>query len=174
MGNSLWMMCLLLFVDGATFSFATTPLLLRYGRLHEPWQIACLGGAASATGSAVQLLVLRWLLSARHPWMRRFAPSQRKLEAAYRAYPSASFLALLLARATPLPDAPLKLVAAAVNYPVMRYALAVYLGALPYYFALAFVGGRFPIPTWVLVVATIAIVLGFAIDRWRRRAGTSA
>jgi len=163
-------LCLLLLADGATFSFATTPLLLRYGRLHEPWMVALAGGAASAAGSVLQLLLLRWILSSTHPWMRRLAPSRVKLEAAYRAYPSASFLALVLARATPLPDAPLKLVAAAVGYPAALYGLAIYLGALPYYFALAVVGRKFPIPTWVLIAATLAIVLGVVIDRLRRRA----
>ena len=30
----------LLFVDGATFAFFTTPLLLHYGHVHAPWVIA--------------------------------------------------------------------------------------------------------------------------------------
>ncbi len=166
--DSIWVLCLLLLLDGATFAFATTPLLLRYGHFHEPWVVAVVGGAASALGSALQLLVLRWLLSSAHPWMRRFAPSKQKLQDAARAYPSASFVALMVARATPLPDAPLKLVAAAVNYPAPLYALAVYLGALPYYFALALVGRKLAIPTWVLIAATAIIVLGVLIDRWRR------
>jgi membrane protein YqaA with SNARE-associated domain len=169
MPHSLWLLCLLLFVDGATFSFATTPLLLKFGQFHEPWKVAVFGGAASAAGSVVQLLILRWALASSHPYMRRFAPSKQKLEAAYHAYPSASFLALVLARATPLPDAPLKLVAAAANYPAPLYALAVFLGALPYYFALALAGSKIHIPNWVLIAASAAIVLGFVVDRLRRR-----
>ena len=44
--ESLVVLCLLLFADGATFSFATTPLLLQYGKFHEPWQVAVFGGIA--------------------------------------------------------------------------------------------------------------------------------
>lgn len=168
-GESLIVLCLLLFVDGATFAFATTPLLLQYGKFHEPWEVALAGGAASALGSAVQLWILRWLLSANQPWMRRFAPSREKLEATIARHPSSSFVALMVARATPLPDAPLKLVAAAGGYPIPRYALAIFLGALPYYFALALIGAVVEIPTWVLLAAIGALALGVAIDRMRRR-----
>lgn len=169
------MMCLLLLVDGATFSFATTPLLLHYGKLqHEPTLIALLGGVSSAAGSAIQFLILRRLLSSSHPWMRRFAPSREKVESAVKSYPAATFAALALARATPLPDAPLKLVAAAAGYPVARYALAILLGALPYYFVLVIAGRKFKPPTWLLIAATAAVALGVLVDRLRRRGPRNA
>lgn len=167
--DSLWAMCLLLLVDGATFAFFTTPLLLHYGHLHPAWQVALAGSVSSALGSVLQLLMLRWALRSGHPWMRRFAPSQEKLSLTLAAYPAASFLALMLARATPLPDAPLKLVAAAVGYPPPLYGLAILLGALPYYFALAFVGQAIRIPGWILITAAVAIVLGAGLDFWRKR-----
>jgi len=165
--DSLLVLCVLLFVDGATFAFATTPLLLEYGKHHAPWAVAVAGGAASALGSAVQLMVLRWLLATGQPWMRRFAPSKEKLESTLARYPSASFVALMVARATPLPDAPLKLVAAVVRYPIPRYALAIFLGALPYYFALAWLGRAVKIPTWILVTAVVLLALFVVVDRVR-------
>jgi uncharacterized membrane protein YdjX (TVP38/TMEM64 family) len=166
--ESLWLLCLLLFVDGATFAFATTPLLLEYGKFHVPWAVALAGGAASAAGSAVQIVVLRWAFSSDQPWMRRFTPPRRKLEAALARYPSASFLALVLARATPLPDAPLKLVAAAAGYPVPLYALAVFLGALPYYFALALIGRAVKIPTAIMIAVIALLAVAVAVDHLRR------
>jgi uncharacterized membrane protein YdjX (TVP38/TMEM64 family) len=167
--DSLWVLCLLLFLDGATFAIFTTVLLLQYGKLHAPWQVALFGGLASAGGSVVQLLVLRWLLGASQPWMRRLAPSREKLDAALRSYPSTLFLALVWARLTPLPDAPLKLVAAAIRYSPLRYGIAVYLGALPYYYVLALLGQKFRIPGWVLAIAVVVLAAGLALDLWRRR-----
>src|SRR5438128_9643063 len=143
-------MCLLLFAEGGTLSFLTTPTVLYFGKFHASWVVALLGSVSSAAGSAVQLLLLRWALSSGRRWMKRFAPSREKVEEAIRRYPSASFLALLLARATPLPDAPLKLVAAVVEYPVGLYALAVLLGALPYFYVLALLGKEVRVPNWIL------------------------
>jgi len=171
--ESLLTLCLLLFLDGATFAFATTPLLLQYGKFHEPWVVATAGGAASAAGSAVQLLALRWLLAATQPWMKRFVPSRERLEAALARYPSASFLALVVARATPLPDAPLKLVAAVVRYPILRYGLAIFLGALPYYYALAWIGRAVRIPTWIIVAAVVVLAVGVVVDRMRNARRTA-
>lgn len=165
--DSLLVLCVLLFVDGATFAFATTPLLLEYGKHHAPWAVAVAGGASSALGSAVQLLILRWLLASGQPWMRRLAPSKERLQSTLERYPSASFVALMVARATPLPDAPLKLVAAAIRYPIPRYALAIFLGALPYYFALAWIGKAVEIPTWILVAAIVVLALLVVVDRVR-------
>ena len=172
--ESLWVLCLLLFLDGATFAFATTPLLLQYGKFHSPWQVAAFGGLASSLGSVVQLLILRWLLGSAQPWMRRFAPSREKLDAAIQSYPSTLFLALVWARLTPLPDAPLKLAAAAIRYSPLRYGVAVLLGALPYYFVLALVGQKFHIPGWVLAVAVAFLALGVGLDLLRRRRRNSA
>jgi uncharacterized membrane protein YdjX (TVP38/TMEM64 family) len=170
--ESLGWLCLLLFADGATLGIFTTPLLLHYGHIHPPYAIALLGGLASALGSALQFAILRWLVSGRQPWMHRFAPRREKLEEAQRRFPSASFLTLMVARATPLPDAPLKLVAAVLEYPIALYALAVFLGSLPYYFALATVGRLIDIPLWVLWAGIGVVMIALGID-WLRRRGRS-
>ncbi len=170
--ESLWVLCLLLFLDGATLAVFTTPLLLAYGKFHPPWIVALAAAGASAAGGAVQIVLLRWLLSSRHPWTARFAPMREKIQSAVGHHPSASFLALVVARATPLPDAPLKLAAAAANYPVSRYCAAILLGSIPYYFALALLGHSLKLPTWLLIAAAALIVFGVLIDRIRRNASS--
>jgi uncharacterized membrane protein YdjX (TVP38/TMEM64 family) len=169
LARSLWGMCIVLFLEGGTLSFLTTPTLLYYGKLHPAWAVGLAGSAASAAGSAVQLLVLRWAFAGGHRWMRRFAPSRAKVEQAIARHPSTSFVALLLARATPLPDAPLKLVAAVAGYSIVRYTLAVFLGSLPYFWVLALLGREFHVPAWILVAAAVTIALGLAVDHLRQR-----
>lgn len=174
--GSLWVFSLALFVDGATFSFATTLLIILYAPHHGPWKLALAGSLASALGSALQFQVLRLMLDSGHRWLHRFAPSREKLAAALSKNPSASFLTILVARATPLPDAPVKLVAAAGRYPVRLYALAILLGALPYYLVLAFLARKaadlarqFKVPWWALVAAFALVGLGLILDHLRRR-----
>lgn len=169
--GSFALLCVWLFLDGATFSVATTPLLLLAAREHPVWQVALLGGAVSSAGSVLQLLLLRRLLAGTHPWMARFAPARARIEEACARYPSGSFLAILVARATPLPDAPLKLAAAATGYPAARYFLAILLGAVPYYGALALVGHRFRPPLWAIAALAVVLVLAFVVDHLRSRRG---
>ncbi len=166
--QSLWFVCALLFVDGATLAATSTVLVLTYARDHPAWALATAGAFASALGGGVQLAFLRWALGSGRPWMLRFAPSRERIDAALRRYPSASFVMLVVARATPFNDAPLKLVAAAVGYPVWRYALASFLGTVPYFFVLALIGHRFQLPLWVLIGALVVVLLGIVFD-WLRR-----
>jgi len=168
-GESLVVLCLLLFVDNATLAIFTTPLLLAYAPHFEPWQVGLFGAASAGAGSTIQLALFRWVLSADWPWIRRFAPSREKVERALERSPSASFLAIVVARATPLPDGPIKLVAAAGRYPLPRYFLAVLLGGIPYFALLAWLGHEFPIPPWALGALIVLVALVFLVERWRQR-----
>lgn len=169
---SLGLLMLALFADGATTGAFTTVLLLKYAHGHEPWVVALLGAVASALGSAVQMVAFRWMLRADRPWLQRFLPTRESITRALARFPSASFLLLVLARATPLPDAPIKLVAALAGYPIPLYILALLLGALPYYFVLALIGHRFELPGWVLWAGVVVIVAGLVVDRVRSARAT--
>src|SRR5262249_28481652 len=114
---SLPLLCLLLFADNALLAAFTTPLLLLYAPRFEPWQVGVFGAVAAGAGSTLQLALFRWILASPWAWLQRLTPSREKVEAALRQSPSATFLAIVIARATPLPDGPLKLVAAAGRYP---------------------------------------------------------
>jgi len=165
--DALWKLCLWLFLDGATVSVAT-PLLLLGARRLEPWQVAVAGGAASSAGSVVQLYALRWMLARQRPWTAPLLPTRRHVEDTLRRYPSVSFLAIAVARATPLPDAPLKIVAAVAGYPLSRYFLSALLGAVPYYYVLSLLGHRFRFPAWVFVAAAALLAGGLLLDRLGR------
>lgn len=166
---SLPVLCLLLLVDNATLGVLSTPLLLHYARHFEPWQVGLFGAAAAGTGSAIQMLLIRWALGSDWAWIKRFAPSRDKVEQALASSPSATFMAILLARATPLPDAPIKLIAAAGRYPLPRYFLALFLGGAPYFALLAWLGHEFPMPPWVLLVVVLLIGGVVLFERWRKR-----
>lgn len=167
-------LCLLLFVDNATFAAATTPLLLAYAPRFEPWQVGLFGAASAGAGSTVQILLFRWILATDWPWVKRFAPSRERIQRTLAGSPSASFLAIVLARATPLPDAPIKLVVAAGRYPLAPYFLAVLLGGIPYFALLAWLGHEFPVPPWVLLLLVLAVALVFLFERWRKRVRRAA
>ena len=165
-------LCLVLFLDNATFSALTTPLLLAYAPHFEPWKVGVFGAASAGLGSTVQILIFRWILSTNWGWVKRFAPSRERVQKAIAESPSASFLAILIARATPIPDGPIKIVAAAGHYPLGRYFLAVLLGGTPYFALLAWLGHEFPIPPWVLLLIIMAVGGIFVFERWRKRGRT--
>jgi uncharacterized membrane protein YdjX (TVP38/TMEM64 family) len=168
------LLCLLLFVDNATLAAFSTPLLLAYAPRFEPWQVGVFGAAAAGAGSTIQLMLFRWLLDTDWAWVKRFAPSRDRVEKALAGSPHASFLAIFIARATPLPDGPIKLVAAAGRYPLPRYFVAVLLGGIPYFALLAWLGHEFPVPPWALLALVVLVGLVVLFERWRKRARPQA
>ena len=80
--GSLWLLVLLLFVDNATVSAFSTPLLLLNGHHFEPWQVGVFGAASAGAGSTVQLRLFRWVLATDWPWVQRFAPSREAVQKA--------------------------------------------------------------------------------------------
>ena len=173
-GESLVVLCLLLFLDNATLAVFSTPLLLAYAPHFEPWQVGVFGAASAGAGSTLQLVIFRWILGSDWPWVKRFAPSRDRVEKALASSPSASFLAIVIARATPLPDGPIKLVAAAGRYPLPLYFTALLIGGIPYFALLAWLGHEFPVPPWVLVAGVVLIGMLFVFERWRKRGRTPA
>ena len=169
--DALWKLCALLFADSATFSLGSTPLLLFAAKRFDPLAVALAGGAASAAGSVVQLLCFRWMLAHERAWMRPFLPSRQRITDTLARFPSASFLAIVIARATPMPDAPLKLAAAIAGYPVPRYFLAVLLGAIPYTWALVLLGRHLELPAWLILSIVGVLAAAVVVDRVRRRPG---
>ena len=166
---SLPLLCVLLFLDNASIAAFSTPLLLAYAPRFEPWQVGVFGAASAGAGSTVQMLFFRWILATDWPWVKRFAPSRDRVEKTLANSPSATFLAILIARATPLPDGPIKLVVATGRYPLLPYFLAVLLGGIPYFALLAWLGHEFPVPPWVLLLLLTAVGLLFLVERWRNR-----
>jgi uncharacterized membrane protein YdjX (TVP38/TMEM64 family) len=161
--------CVLLFLDGATLGLASNALVIDAGKRHLPWQVAVFGGLASAVGAMLQLAALRWLLSSRHRWARRLAPSEEKLQAALAKHRNSSFLAFVIMRATPVPDLPLKLVAAVARYPIPRFGLALWIGAVPYYYLLARIGRALQPPLWAIAGVLVLIGLIGWLEGLRRR-----
>jgi uncharacterized membrane protein YdjX (TVP38/TMEM64 family) len=52
---------------------------------------------------------------------------------------------------------------------VWLYALASFLGTVPYFYVLAVIGHRFRLPLWLLIGAFALVIVGVAVDWLRRR-----
>lgn len=159
-----------LFVDALALPIASTLYVAYMGTRHAPWLVAGLGALATTAGSVGQYLFVRWLV--RQPavqwgWLRR---ARSAVIRAVRGSGQATFWALFVIYATPLGAGPLRLVAAVGGYSLPRFALAIGLGCLPYYAAVAFLGRAIPVPPWVYGILIALALAGTVVFALRRRA----
>ncbi len=168
--RSLWVYGSVLFVDALVLPMASSLYVAALGNVHPPLVVAAVGAAGTTLGSVAQYGIVRWLL---RRWPARkgaLARLRRRIERSVGTATTATTAALLVVYATPLSAGPLRLIAAASGFPLWRFALAIGLGCLPYYFVLAVLGRLVHFPMWILVPA-LAIVFGFGavhvVRAWR-------
>lgn len=171
--DQLWFFLLYTFVDALFLPLASTVYVAYLGQKHAPWLVALIGAFGTTAGSVGQYLIVRAILAraSRLPeWLKRW---RTRLESLVQTSNHATFWTLFVIYATPLGAGPLRLIAAAAGYSLWRFALAIGLGCLPYYFVLALFGRAVRLPFWVYVAAALAIV-GVGLAQWMaRRARTS-
>jgi membrane protein YqaA with SNARE-associated domain len=154
-----------LFVDALLLPLASTVYVIYMGERHAPFLVAVLGAFATALGSIGQYLLVRWILRHKRAsggWIGR---QRERLEHAIQGSSHATFWALFVIYATPLGAGPLRLIAAAGGYSLWRFALAILLGCLPYYYVLARVGEAVRFPAWVYACAGGAF-LAIGLAQW--------
>lgn len=125
------------------------PGLLYFAKYYDPLYIALAGSVGSAVAAFADYEIVERafrvpkIASARETKLYRW--SVRCL----MRYP---FWTIVLFAATPLPVYVVRVLAPASGYPVGRYVAAIFLGRLPRFYAIAWVGHLLAIPTWVLLV----------------------
>lgn len=168
--DQLWFFFGYLFVDALFLPLASTIYVAYAGTRNPPLLVAVVGALGTTLGSIVQYYVVRFLVtrpSGLPGWLVRL---RARIEGALSGSRNATFWALFIIYATPLGAGPLRLVAAAGGYPLWRFALAIFLGCLPYYFALASFGHAVRLPTWVWACAIVAVIALGAAQFMAKRA----
>lgn len=174
--RSMWMYVSVLFVDALALPMASTVYVAAMGNVQPPLVVAMAGAAATTAGSLTQYAIVRWIMRigvTQRGVMRRV---RDRIERAVASAPDATAAALFVVYATPLSAGPLRLIAAVSGFPVARFAAAIFLGCLPYYFALATLGHLIHFPLWILVPAVtvvVAFAITHAVQTWRAGAPPS-
>ena len=157
-----------LFVDALLLPLASTLYVIYMGERHSPTLVAILGAFATTAGSVAQYLVVRWLVTRKRASSGWLGRQRARLESVVQGSTHATFWALFVIYATPLGAGPLRLIAAVAGFPLWRFALAILLGCLPYYYILARVGEAVKLPAWVYATAGAAF-LALGLLTWLSR-----
>ena len=166
---------LYLFVDALAFPIASTVYVAYMGERHAPLFVAVLGALATTLGSVGQYLVVRWVIA--HPRLqaRWLVALRERIRHAVEGAGQATFWALFVIYATPLGAGPLRLVAAVGGFPLGRFAAAIALGCLPFYYVVALLGRVIRLPAWgyaAIILGTIALTLVLFLRRRGGRGGS--
>lgn len=142
------------------------PILMALGRAYHP----ALVGFVGILGILYIEYVNYHLYSAAllHPRLEGFR-QKRLVRWAIDLFRKSPFFAVWLCAWSPLPYWAVRMVAPLAHYPIGPYLLATFLGRYPRLWFFAAMGGVIPIPTsWLIAVAVVLTISGFAVAAWKR------
>ena len=171
--RSLCVYASVLFLDALALPMASTLYVAAMGNVYPPLLVAVSGAAATTLGSLAQYGIVRWLITLGPAQRGVLGRVRQQIERLGAGAPVATTAALFVVYATPLSAGPLRIIAAVSHFPLGRFTLAIALGCLPYYYALALLGRVVRVPLWILLPAVVAVgglgVVHLA-RRWRDNA----
>ncbi len=135
------------------------PILLYYGKYFPPLIVALVSVAGTVLAEMFNYSVFSYFTDTEH--YRRFR-GKKSVDAIVRLFSKAPFAAILVAGFTPVPFFPIRFLVVMGNYPVLKYALGVFLSRAPRFYILAGVGSIFNIPGTALV----ALFAGLMLFAW--------
>lgn len=152
---------------------AYEPVLMLFGKLYPPWLIA-------VTGATLSCLV-EWINYRVYDWFSDLKRLERLKEKAtsgrfVRLFRKEPFLVVWIFAWSPLPDWAARIMGVVAGYPVSKYVLAFWLGRLPKFFFLAWLGQKLPLTAMqltVIAIVTVAVGYGVAWKRGRRGGETA-
>ena len=144
---------------------ANEPALFAAAKAAPPAAVAIAGTLGCVVAIVLDYALIGWFAS--RQFVRTELDDSRGLRAAQRFFGRAPFLLILLSALLPVPFYPVKILAIVRDYPLARFIVALVLGRLPRFYALARVGEEVQAPKSALVSAAVTLGLFAAWGVWR-------
>ena len=155
---------LALFVHGPLSPLLPTAFeatLLYYARFYPGWVLALVGTAAASLAEAVNYRLVDW--AAQLPKLSALK-ARKGVRWSIDAFSRAPFWTTAIVIFSPIPDSAVRILAPLSRYPLPKFLAAVAFGRFPRLLLIAGFGVLVHMPTWLLLLSTVALV-GLTVAR---------
>ena len=143
------------------------PALFAVAKLYSPRVIATVGVIACSVAIVLDYWLIGWFVSRK--LVREQFDKSRAYEIAQRIFRKAPFLLIAGSAFAPVPFYPVKILAIANDYPVVRFIIAMAIGRWPRFVLLAMGGQKVNAPNRWLLYAGIGLAILALLQIWRTR-----
>jgi membrane protein YqaA with SNARE-associated domain len=148
------------------------PALLYVAKRYPPPLVASVGAAACAAAAVLDFWLIGWFVS--RGLVRSRLDGSRIYQIAHRVFKKAPFLLIVGSALAPVPFYPVKILAIAGGYPLVRFVIAVLVGRWPRFYLLAIGGRQVQMPNSWLLAAAITLEVLTLLGIWRTRRSSRA
>ena len=137
------------------------PVILLYGNRYSPWLVAICAGVAVSMIELVNYHALSFILDSKKIKGVRENQSYQRSE---HYFSKLAFPSLLFACLAPVPFIPFRVLTVTTGYSARKYVLSVFMGRLPRFYLLAWIGRALNLPFWVYV-AIFTTIFGIFLTK---------
>lgn len=146
------------------------PYLLYVAKLYPPWLIATVGTASCTAAIVLDYWLIGWFVN--KGLVRSRLDQWRPYQIAERIFRKAPLLLIVGAAFAPVPFYPVKILAIACDYSLIRFAAAMAVGRWPRFYLLAVGGRKVQAPNALLLWAAVGLAAIAVVQIWRTRRGS--
>ena len=144
---------------------ANEPMLFAAAKSYAPAAVAVAGTIGSLVAIILDYSLIGWLVNQR--LVRRELDDSAWFRWSQKIFARAPFLLILGSALLPVPFYPVKILAIASDYSVVRFCLALVVGRLPRFYLLALGGQKVHAPNSAYASAAVALALIGGWGAWR-------
>ena len=137
--------------------FPHEPVIIYYGKLFSPLTISILCGLATCISALIDIFVLGTFLN--HERVLDFKANNKIYKIVEHYFNQTPFLTMAFAAFLPVPFYPFRVLGIASGYSKWKYVLSIFMGRVPRYYVLAWVGNNFFIETRYLIFLFFILII---------------
>jgi len=147
--------------------FPHEPAVIYYGKLFPPLTVAVVCGIATCLSAWIDIMVLGTFFT--HEKIIEFKEKSRVYKIAEHFFNKTPFWTMVFAGFTPVPFYPFRLIGILSGYIRWKYVLSTFIGRLPRYYILAWLGNRYFFQTRYIILLFFIMIIPPLIKIVRKR-----
>lgn len=137
--------------------FPHEPVIIYYGKLFSPLTISIVSGLATCISALIDIFVLGTFLN--YERVIDFKANNKIFKIVENYFNQTPFLTMAFAAFLPVPFYPFRVLGIGSGYPRWKYVLSIFIGRVPRYYILAWVGSNFFIETRYLIFLFFILII---------------
>ena len=137
--------------------FPHEPAVIYYGKLFPPFTVAVVCGFATCLSAWIDIMVLGTFFN--HEKIMEFKEKSRVYKIAEHFFNKTPFWTMVFAGFTPVPFYPFRVIGILSGYVRWKYVLSTFIGRIPRYYILAWLGNRYFFQTRYIILLFFIMII---------------
>ncbi len=137
--------------------FPHEPIVIYYGKMYSPFIVSIICGTANCISSVIDYVVFEIIFS--HKKITELKGKNKLYKYAEHYFSQTPFWTMVFAGFSPIPFYPFRVIAVASGYYKWKYVISTFIGRVPRYYILAWIGNKYFIDIRYIIILFFVMII---------------